>query len=358
MTREDKDDEDTGEPTDQMIAEDQASLLTMEDRFYMTYILFYSLGTAMLVPANFYTTATDYWMYKFRNTSTDLTNGSFNTENRTGMQAEFTSDYSIVSNVSNLAFLVLTILIVRKVTIVKRTIGGLCGTVVMFAITCVFVQINTDTWQRGFFVTTLAIGFFLTAFCSVFMVTLFQMVSKFPPGYLAAILNGQSICGILAALLQIFSLSIGASSKTNGLVYFALGMFFIFMTLVGFLMTLARSEYFQHYLNKEVQIERPKVTKKMVFSIFNKIKYYIISMVIVLGCSIMIHPGVTSLVISTHKGNGNKWNDVFFVPVVTFLFYHVSDYFGRELARIIKKVNKRDCQTCLHFTNCSPATAS
>jgi 4-amino-4-deoxy-L-arabinose transferase-like glycosyltransferase len=78
------------------------------------------------------------------------------------MQAEFTSDYSIVSNVSNLAFLVLTILIVRKVTIVKRTIGGLCGTVVMFAITCVFVQINTDTWQRGFFVTTLAIGFFLT----------------------------------------------------------------------------------------------------------------------------------------------------------------------------------------------------
>jgi equilibrative nucleoside transporter 1/2/3 len=145
MTREDKDDEDTGEPTDQMIAEDQASLLTMEDRFYMTYILFYSLGTAMVVPANFYTTATDYWMYKFRNTSTDLTNGSFNTENRTGMQAEFTSDYSIVSNVSNLAFLVLTILIVRKVTIVKRTIGGLCGTVVMFAITCVFVQINTDT---------------------------------------------------------------------------------------------------------------------------------------------------------------------------------------------------------------------
>ena len=135
----------------------------VKDKFYMTYILFYSLGTATLIPANFFTTATDvsyrwkqtvevkvvpfqYWMYKFRDLNgVDLNISDTNSLNRTRMQAEFVSDYSIVSNVSNLFFLVITIAFLRKLSMIKRTIGALCGAIVMFAITCLFVQVDTDT---------------------------------------------------------------------------------------------------------------------------------------------------------------------------------------------------------------------
>jgi hypothetical protein len=34
--------------------------------------------------------------------------------------------------------------------------------------------------------------------------------------------------------------------------------------------------------------------------------------------------------------------DVYFVPVVTFLLYHVADYIGRELARVIEKVRPQN----------------
>lgn len=140
------------------------------------------------------------------------------------------------------------------------------------------------------------------------MVSLFHLVTRFPPNYLAAMLSGHSLCGIFASLVQIFSLSIGASSKTSGLTYFSIGMFFVFLTLIGFLATLHKSDFFQYHITKEVQSVKPKITKEMFLSVLNKLKYYLSSMIIVLGCSIMLHPGLLSLVVSVDQSSGNKWN--------------------------------------------------
>nr|XP_015839251.1 PREDICTED: equilibrative nucleoside transporter 2-like [Tribolium castaneum] len=114
-------------------------------------------------------------------------------------------------------------------------------------------------------------------------------------------------------------------------------MFFIFLTLVGFIITLTKSLFFQYHLTKEVETVKPKVTKDLFLSVLNKLKYYLSSMIIVLGCTIMLHPGLLSLVVSVDKGNGKRWNDVFFVPVITFLLHFSFDYIGREIAGYWKK---------------------
>ncbi|KAJ3643532.1 hypothetical protein Zmor_026236 [Zophobas morio] len=306
----------------------------LNDRFYTTYMMFYCLGTASLLPTNFFTTATDYWMYKFR----DPTNEFYTSENRTTLQAEFVSDYSIVTHISNIVFIVLTLIFIKKVSMVKRIVAALCGSMIMFFLTCVFVQVNTDSWQLGFFITTLVIAFILTGLCAMFTATLFEMVARFPPRYVIPIVSGYSVCGVFAAALQIICLSLEASSNTTGLTYFTIGMFFIVLTLTAFVASLLTSQFFRTNLRKEVEESmKTKVTKRAIFSLINKLKFYLISMFIVLGCSIMIHPAVTSLVVSIEKGNGNKWNDVFFVPVITFFVYFVVDYIGRELAAVVKK---------------------
>lgn len=162
--------------------------------------------------------------------------------------------------------------------------------------------------QTAFFAVTLIIAFFLTSCCATFMVTLFELSARFPPQYVTAILTGQSICGILSALVQIISLSFGAKSAIVGLIYFVIGMIFVLGILISFMLILTKSEFFRYNLYKVIENEQNVMNKTIVLSILGKIKYYMIAMGVSLGCSIMLHPGVTSLVVSMHKGNGNKWN--------------------------------------------------
>lgn len=140
------------------------------------------------------------------------------------------------------------------------------------------------------------------------MVSVFEIVAKFPPKYLAAILSGQAICGIFAALVQIFSLGIGASSQISGLVYFLIGLLFVFLTLGLFVGSLYKSRYFQHHLSKQSEDQIPKVTKSEIFEVLNNIKYYLIAMLFVTGSTAMVYPGLAALTVSMQKGNGNKWN--------------------------------------------------
>ena len=133
----------------------------------------------------------------------------------------------------------------------------------------------------------------------MFTATLFEMVARFPPRYVIPIVSGYSVCGVFAAALQIICLSLEASSNTTGLTYFTIGMFFIVLTLTAFVASLLTSQFFRTNLRKEVEESmKTKVTKRAIFSLINKLKFYLISMFIVLGCSIMIHPAVTSLVVS------------------------------------------------------------
>lgn len=141
------------------------------------------------------------------------------------------------------------------------------------------------------------------------MVSLFELVARFPPGYLAALFSGQSICGMLAALVQIFSLGLDASSEVEGLIYFLCGGLFVLATTCAFLLTLRKSSFFYHNFSKK--FIRTQVNKDARFlPVLNKTKFYLLSIVIVMGSGAMVHPGITSLVVSQEKETGSKWSGI------------------------------------------------
>lgn len=145
------------------------------------------------------------------------------------------------------------------------------------------------------------------------MISAFELAVKFPAKNLAPLFSGQAICGILAALVQIFALGVGGTPQTTGLIYFLIGMFIVFLPLVGFVYAWKNSDYFEFYLTKEIEEKRRDfvIGWDVIKSAWKKSGYYMCSMVLVLACTIMVHPGLTSLVVSVNKGNGDPWSGIF-----------------------------------------------
>lgn len=59
-------------------------------------------------------------------------------------------------------------------------------------------------------------------------------------------------------------------------------------------------------MNKEVEESNVKITKADAKNVIGKVKYLLLSMVFVLGATIMINPGLTSLIVSVNPNH--KWN--------------------------------------------------
>lgn len=65
--------------------------------------------------------------------------------------------------------------------------------------------------------------------------------------------------------------------------------------------------------------------------ILKRIWPYGLSIFLVFFISMAVYPAITVLIESQAKGKGYAWNDVYFVPVITYLTFSCGDYLGRLL---------------------------
>ncbi|KAL1506038.1 hypothetical protein ABEB36_005473 [Hypothenemus hampei] len=321
--------------------------LEPRDRFYAVYVIFYVLGIVTLLPWNFYITANDYWMYKFRDTLVhDHTVTGSEVKNKTTLQAEFTSYITVASALPSLLFLILNAFISHKISASKRILGSLICMLVLMLVTLAFVLIDTDKWQYSFFMLTLAIIVLLNVCSAILSGSVFGIVGNFSPVYITATIGGQALGGIFAAVAEIVSLAIGASSTHSALVYFSIGNSTIILSIVLYIILTKTVFYKYHIEDKFVSISdfgTSSSTAQLVChkEVARKTWVYGLSMFLVFGISLCIYPGVAALVQSENKGNGSKWNDVYFVPTITYLLFSVGDYLGRIGAgKILKPRNE------------------
>ncbi|XP_050299613.1 equilibrative nucleoside transporter 3-like [Anthonomus grandis grandis] len=309
-----------------------------KDKFYTVYFIFYLLGIVTLLPWNFYVTANDYWMYKFRDT--DIHNNTVKgseVKDKTPLQAEFTSYISVASAVPNLVFLVLNAAIAHRVSANKRILASLLFMLLLMLVTLIFVLIDTDKWQHGFFMITLGIVVLLNVCSAVLSGSVFGIVGNFSPVYITAVIGGQALGGIFAALAEIVSLALGASSTHAALVYFIIGNVTIVISVVLYIVLTKTVFYKYHIEDKFLSISdfgsSSSTTQLVCHSvILKKVWIYGVSMFLVFFFSLSVYPGVTVLIESEGRGSGNKWNDVFFVPTIAYLLFSIGDYVGRITA--------------------------
>ncbi|KAB0799599.1 hypothetical protein PPYR_07479 [Photinus pyralis] len=308
------------------------------DKYNIVFFIFYLLGMTTLLPWNFFITANDYWMYKFRDPKSQL-NFFSPPPKRTPLQASFTSYLSIASNVPCVIFLIVNTALNKRVSLNTRMIGSLIVMLILLVITTVFVKVDTDDWQTEFFAITLVTVVLLNVASAILSGSLFGIVGKFSPKYITAVFGGQALGAIFTALVQIMALSIGASSIFSGLIYYMVGNVVIVISII-FYIILSKAVYFKYHIATKMGADlhefsadllRPQLIDHK--AILKKIWKYAASVFSVFFITLSVYPGVAVLIESEIKGK--TWNDTYFVPVVTYLLMNCCDYTGRILAGLI-----------------------
>ncbi|CAK9830277.1 Equilibrative nucleoside transporter 3 [Anthophora retusa] len=323
------------------------------DKYNLAYIVFYLLGINTLIPWSFFITADDYWMYKFREVHRNLTQENVNythledlEEKRTDLQASFISYLNVASALPNTLFLIINAFISKRIPLRVRMVGSQCAILLFFILTTAFVEINTDKWQGVFSVITLTTVAIINGTSAIFGGSLMGIVGRFSPKYITAMLSGQALGGIFTAIAEICSLWIGASPVLSGLIYFIIGDIILFLSLIAYII-LEKAAFFKYHMSEKLSNNETdfSITGEVTFSqgatvsymrIIRRMWHYGISIFLVFFITLSVYPAVTVLVESQNKGKGYAWNDIYFIPVVTYLIFSSGDYAGRLLSGIFQ----------------------
>ncbi|XP_053613204.1 equilibrative nucleoside transporter 3 [Plodia interpunctella] len=306
------------------------------DRYGVVYMLFYLFGITSLVPWNFLITANDYWMYKFRDVTPNNLTMVGEVVRKTQFQAEFTSYLNVATAIPNLIFLILNSLYGHLVPMKSRLQGALVVITLSFLVTTAFVQVDTDEWQNTFFIITMVTVVIMTAASAVFIGGLVGIASRFSKEYMAAVVSGQSLGGIIAAIAQIISLAFKISPLHSALIYFIIADIMVVTSLISYVY-LYRIDFFTHHILRGSGMAANRHRAVSMVGVMRKIWVYAFSIFAVFAISMAVYPAVTVLVESHPTTAGTDWNNIFFVPVVNYLIFNCGDYAGRLVAGFLLK---------------------
>lgn len=298
-------------------------------------------------------------MFKFRDISPNAT------DQLTPLQVSFASDLNVASALPNTIFLILNSFLGYLIPLKYRMLGSMLLIFVFFGVTTGFVQVDTDSYQKLFFAFTMITVVLMNMASAILSGGLFGLVGQFPAEYITAVVSGQSLGGIFAALTEIIALTLGASPQYSAFIYFIIGTVVMLLSIQSYVV-MSRTVFFKHFTRERVE-DRREDQRRLVDEeeeeeevdndeegqinsqvkrggrrseddfqrVFNAIWKYGLVEFCVFTVTLSIYPAVTVLITSTGKGNGHMWNDVYFVTVVNYLIFNSGDYLGRILAGLI-----------------------
>lgn len=298
--------------------------VNVTDKYFYIHILFVLLGLMHFLPYTFFITANAYWMGKFRNVS----DNSLDASRRTTLQSHFASSVSLINTLTNSIFVTLSALYGYKWTARFRTLLALTIMTIGFAIVTAFVNIDTDKWQLGFFITTMIVLATINSANAALQVSVLVVLAKFPPYYLKVYLFGQGCAAVFNSILQVLTLAIGTSTTTSALMYFGLGTSFMGLTLILFFFS-SKNEFFRYFVDhSEEDLTREMLSFSELKAVL-RIIWPSLLMYLFYDLGNMPEGPVIALVVSEEYGSGDKWSDIYFVPVITYLFGDICTLLGR-----------------------------
>lgn len=320
-----------------------------EDRFHFCYIVLYILGFGSLLPWNFFITANSYFKKKL--------------EARADLQISFQNYFSVAAMVPNVLMMLLNIFVLQRFNRVKRMVIAIVATFLIFVVTTVLVLLDSTPWTLEFFTVTITSVVFLNMFSAVLQGGLYGFAGMLPPKYTTAVMGGQGLSGLFAAVASILSQLGQSSVYKSAFGYFFTACVVLLVCLIS-IVVLFRLEFVKHFtterrykctckcdslghdhmpdfinedagekmaLNFKTKSERKNESYLLVFK---KIFPMAFSVTVVFLVTLSCFPSIVSRIVSVSEKK-TTWTE-FFVPVACFLIFNLGDYFGRTIGGFVQ----------------------
>ncbi|CAL4157153.1 unnamed protein product [Meganyctiphanes norvegica] len=296
----------------------------------MVYVGFLTIGMGSLLPWNFFITAESYWQYKFRNTSdTSSEHGTMTT-----LQKLWSPLQVCFSNLSYFIFLFVNAFFFSKFRQHFRVLGPMALMVSFFVVNATFANIpSTDSWQIGFFVTTILIISMMNMCGAVLVSNLYGIAGMFSTPYvMSALLSGEAISGILAALARIVSVAIDCDCHIrDATIYFVFAIGVLLLSSLAY-MRMSKIDFYREYASfQSIQDNSFEENLKEFLTVFKKIWPLSLSIFWIFFITISVYPAICIRIKSRSSGD-KTWSDIYFRPVITFFLFSICDLIGRQVA--------------------------
>ncbi|XP_072484378.1 equilibrative nucleoside transporter 3 isoform X4 [Notamacropus eugenii] len=283
------------------------------DRYYVAYIIFFSMGIGSLLPWNFFITAKEYWMYKLQNCSS---------QGASDIQNYFESYISIASTVPSVLCLIGNFLLVNRVSVHVRVLTSLAILLVVFVVITVLVKVDTSSWTFSFFVITIICMVVLSGTATIFNSSIFGLAASFPMRNSQALISADIfiiICIGLYLILPKLEYARYYMKPAHPSHAFSSGSFSEEEQPSSLLKPLPQT-------SRRVEPSTPPLP-----FILKKTAVLGFCVIYVFFISIIIFPALSSNIESVNKSSGSPWTNKFFVPLTSFLLYNVADLCGRQI---------------------------
>lgn len=345
-----------------------------KDKYNVVYIIFALIGMGQLLPWNFYITANDYFNYKLRNTSLNETDWM---TQKTYLQVTFENWFSISSMVTNILFVFLSTILLTLFSASLRMLSSLFTMLVIFILTTVLTQVNTDKWQMTFFVITVICVATLSSACAIIQASIFGLSAMLPPRYTTATMKGQAAAGLFAATASIITVGAGGQTpEASALAFFLTATVAVIVAIIAYL-SLSHTVFGRFYLydyykvevdesdfanakkteDKEVEWQHSASSEIMLsvsgsmedenkcktkrktppfLKIFWLVKTEAISVWLVFFVTLCLFPPICSNIQSVNTARNSLWSTKLFIPVVCFLLFNFGDLLGRIFTGVVE----------------------
>ncbi|CAG9765014.1 unnamed protein product [Ceutorhynchus assimilis] len=294
------------------------------DKGKFVLVTIFLFGLVHVLPFAFFMTANEYWMYKFRNVSSESTDAN----DRTTMQKYFSSLTFLIITTPGLVCTFLAALVGHKIKPETRIFSVLSIHSAIFIFQSIFANINTDEWQGIFFGISLGSALIMSCALSFGSSGSMGLISKLPPNYMKAQLLGEGVAHVFSAALRLLTIFISPSATGSALLYFITGScLMIGMTIVLFCAT--KTEFFRYHTRSakddtKQQMKNYGDIKDVTMKIWPLLFPTLIDLLIPVG-------SITALVVSEYYGTDSVWGNTYFVTVCTFLIPALCSLLGRAI---------------------------